>query len=68
MGNFHVSKYSIHLRHHVQDESYVEIKDSKTFTIFGNNAMSKPGPKSGSEKRDFLELKDGPVKERSLEV
>ena len=61
-------KYSIHLNLHLQDHSYLEIKNSKTFTMYGNSTMSKPGPKSSIEERKFLVLEDEKIKERSTEV
>ena len=61
-------KYFIHLNLHLQDHSYLEIKNSETFTIYGNTTMSKPGPKSSIEERKFLVLEDDKIKARSTEV
>ena len=61
-------KYQIHLTRHIQDDQYIEVKDSETFCDFGNLSMAKPGPKSGIEKRTFANLDGEIIQKRSREV
>ena len=61
-------KYFIHVTRHLQDDTYVEVKDSLSFSIFGNTSMSQPGSRSGIEKRIFYHLPSETIDERAAEV
>ena len=58
----------MHLTRHIKDDSYLEITDSQTFCVFGNDTMSKPGPRSGIERREFRVLKNEDIESRKSEV
>ena len=62
------SKYEIHLTRRTQNQDYLEVKDSRSFSRFGEDNMGRPGPKSGIEKRLFYHLDENSIKGRSEEV
>ena len=61
-------KYQLHLTRQTENASYVELKDSLTFTEFGNQTMAKPGPRSGIKERIFYNLTEEDIKARTSEV
>ena len=58
----------MHLNRHVEDEDYLEVVDSASFTEFGKTFLATPGPKSGIEKRTFYNLTDEEIKLRAEQV
>ena len=61
-------RYSIHLTRHIEDENYLEVTNSETFCVFGNSTMTKPGSRSGIEKRSFSTLPSEVITARTHEV
>ena len=61
-------KYQLHLTRHTEDETYEEVKDSLSFSLFGNQTMAVPGPRSGIKKRTFYHLPEENIKARTTEV
>ena len=49
-------KYSIHLTRRQNSDVYLEVKDSTTFSQFGNENLKTPGPRANIEQRQFFHL------------
>ena len=63
------TKLAHHLHQHDKEaDGYFEVLDSSSLCKFGQDHLSKPGEKSGIERRTFFELEDAVIKERSTEV
>ena len=59
---------TLHLNRHNNDaEDYIEVKNSETFVLFGEQKLSGPGPKSGISERKFYDLKKSEVDDRKSE-
>ena len=61
-------KYSIHLTRRQHGDECLEVTDSSTFCMFGNQNMQNPGPRSSLDKRQFYHLNETSILERAEEV
>ena len=62
-------RYEEHLhRSDMNAENYRDVVDSASFCEFGKATLSKPGPRSGIERRTFYNLPNEIIKLRKQEV
>ena len=62
-------KLKLYLHRHSSDShDLIEVHDSQSFCQFGEKFLSKPGSRSGIEKRAFHDLKPATVALRRNEV